>query len=613
MAINSGVPLTGLPGMKDSLTRIVNQQATIENNASCFYSDVENAIELGASLALFSNAYKEDVVFPLLPTDGSGDLTFTRASTATRVNSEGLIEKVRTNLVLNSIWNGVGTNIAPTSWGIGFSSGNFEAATNTENALSSAIRFYGTAARRYITQSSPVGTYIASFYVNAATTGLRIDNVVTSLNGSSISFLEDGLSISATKIIEAGKWYSIIFTNASISEFRIGGGVGFNGSYDFTISMPQWETGDVRTEYIPTTTTAVSVGMLANVPRIDYTGGGCGSLLLEKQSTNLALYSEQFDNAAWVKFGSASVVPNQAISPDGTQNADLLNVRSTNVIRQSVTLTASTTYSCSFFAKKTDYDIVGVQTLVSGSGVQSFFNLDTGVVSTQGSGHTASIKEYSNGWYRCIVSFNCGTSTSNIFDFLTDSTSLKGFYIYGAQLEASSYPTSYIPTLASSVTRLADVCNGAGTSATFNDSEGVLFFEGSVLDFSTTNSWISISESSNVNANQFNLRFVENLNLIQAVSRAEGLGQDVVLQHTLNDKTTINKIAIKYKLNDWALWVNGVEVDTESSSNAFTPNSLDVLDFHRGNNTNPFYGNVKQLMVFDEALSDSELATLTTL
>ena len=151
-----------------------------------------------ASLIMYPSGYKEDKIYSLKPTDGSGDLTFTRASTATRVNAEGLIEKVRTNLVLNSIWNGVGTNIAPTSWGIGFTSGNFEAATNTEDALSSAIRFYGTSARRYITQSSPVGTYIASFYVNAATTGIRIDNVVTSLSGSSISFLEDGLSISAT-------------------------------------------------------------------------------------------------------------------------------------------------------------------------------------------------------------------------------------------------------------------------------------------------------------------------------------------------------------------------------------------------------------------------------
>jgi hypothetical protein len=84
------------------------------------------------------------------------------------------------------------------------------------------------------------------------------------------------------------------------------------------------------------------------------------------------------------------------------------------------------------------------------------------------------------------------------------------------------------------------------------------------------------------------------------------------LQHTLTDKTTTNKIAIKYKLNDWALWVNGVEVDTENSSNAFTTNSLDVLDFDRGNNSSHFYGNTKQIQYFDSALNDSELETLTS-
>ena len=108
------------------------------------------------------------------------------------------------------------------------------------------------------------------------------------------------------------------------------------------------------------------------------------------------------------------------------------------------------------------------------------------------------------------------------------------------------------------------------------------------------------------------MRFVADSNLIQAVSRAGGLGQDVVLEYTLTDKTLTNKISIKYKLNDWALWVNGFEVDTETSSNAFTPNSLDVLDFDRGNNSNNFYGNTKQIQYFDSALNDSDLETLTS-
>ena len=180
------------------------------------------------------------------------------------------------------------------------------------------------------------------------------------------------------------------------------------------------------------------------------------------------------------------------------------------------------------------------------------------------------------------------------------------------QVEQGSYATSYIPTSGSAVTRSADACNNSANEQVINSTEGVLYFKGSVLDISTPNSWISVSQNSSYTNNQFNLRFVGSTNIIQVVSRANGLGQDVVLQYTLSDKTTINKIAIKYKLNDWALWVNGIEVDTETSSVAFTSNSLDVLDFDRGNNSNNFYGNTKDLRVYNTALTDAELQALTT-
>ena len=185
--------------------------------------------------------------------------------------------------------------------------------------------------------------------------------------------------------------------------------------------------------------------------------------------------------------------------------------------------------------------------------------------------------------------------------------------IYGFQLEAGSYATSYIPTYGSSVSRVGETCTDAGTAATFNSTEGVLYLEIEALSDDSTNRWISISQDSDINANQLNFRYAAASNLIQVVSRANGLGQDVVLQHTLSDETSFNKIAVKYKLNDWALWVNGVEVDTETSSTAFTANSLDVLDFHRGNQSNFFYGKTKQILVFTTALSDAELATLTTI
>ena len=568
-----------------------------------------------ASLIMYPSGYKEDKIYSLKPTDGSGDLTFTRASTATRVNADGLIEKVRTNLVINSVWDGVGTNIAPTSWGIGFTSGNFEAATNTEDAFSSAIRFFGTAARRYITQSSPVGTYIASFYVNAATTGLRIDNVVTSLSGSSISFLEDGLSISATKIIEAGKWYSIIFTNASISEFRIGGGVGSNGTYDFTISMPQWETGDVRTEYIPTTTTAVSVGMLADVPRIDYTGGNCGKLLLEPQRTNLVTYSSEFDNANWAKSG-VDATANNTTSPDGTTNADKLanQLGTTGYLSQTISLSSSTIYTTSVFAKNAGIDNLFIYLSGSGGNANCTFNLTT-LSTTPSAGVTAKIEDYGNGWYRCSATFTAsstGASGFRIYPSFTTGDGTSGVYLYGAQAESGSYSTSYIPCpSSSSVTRLADSASKTGISSLINSAEGVLYLETNTFENGGASKRISLSDG---NANEYNrltLEFDESANTLK-VFMTSGGNLSALMTATGIDQSVNNKIALKYNATSVDLYVNGVLKQTAATS-ASTPIALSVLKFSEPSNNHYFYGKVKNLIVFPSALSDTDLATLTTL
>ena len=346
--------------------------------------------------------------------------------------------------------------------------------------------------------------------------------------------------------------------------------------------------------------------------------------LVELVPYNLLNYSEQFDNAAWVKT-NATISANAIASPSGVQDADLLQSSNSTEprIRQTTTQTGNATFSYSCFAKKGNVNFLILRNIAVniGGGSRAWFNLDTGVIGTVNSGLTASIESVGNGWYRCNISGTTDASPTNLVDISLSATdnSISGsaigsnIFLWGAQIEAGSYSTSYIPTQSATVTRNADVISKTGISSLINSEEGVLYFEGSVLDLSTTNSWISISEDANINNNQFNLRFVADTNLIQVVSRAGGLGQDVVLQYTLTDKTTTNKIAIKYKLNDWALWVNGVEVDTETSSNAFTPNSLDVLDFDRGNNSSYFYGNVKALALWKTALTDTQLATLTTI
>ena len=139
-----------------------------------------------------------------------------------------------------------------------------------------------------------------------------------------------------------------------------------------------------------------------------------------------------------------------------------------------------------------------------------------------------------------------------------------------------------------------------------------MFLNLSVLANDLSNRWISISQNSVYTNNQINFRYASGSNLVQVVSRAGGLGQDVVMSNTLNDVTMPTKVAIKYELNNWKLLVNGFIVNTATSSNAFTPNSLDVLDLDRGNNTNNFYGKTKEIGYYDTALTDAELETLTS-
>ena len=181
-----------------------------------------------------------------------------------------------------------------------------------------------------------------------------------------------------------------------------------------------------------------------------------------------------------------------------------------------------------------------------------------------------------------------------------DGTS--GVYIWGAQLEAGSYPTSYIRSNSgSATTRLADVANNAGSSDLINSSEGVLYAEISALADDSAAKVISIYQSSS-NA----LGFYYYQSRIDAYVLV-GTNQ-FVKTHYL-DTTINNKISLKYKTNDFALWVNGFEVGTGTSGT--TPSGLNQLSLTDTSNNN-FYGNVKSVAVFKEALTDLELECLVS-
>jgi hypothetical protein len=223
---------------------------------------------------------------------------------------------------------------------------------------------------------------------------------------------------------------------------------------------------------------------------------------------------------------------------------------------------------------------------------------------------------YGSGWYRCIATYQTASTSVGQIKVELGSTSTitgdgtSGMLFWGMQLETGSYPTSYIPWDGSgTTTRSADVCNSSGTSAEFNDSEGVLFAE-IAFTKELVSGFVTISDGTD--DERITIYRVGSIypNKIQGQVR-QGNVSRVSFSFDTNSTDVQNKIALKYKANDFAFWVNGIEVDTETS-NTLIPINLDNLEFSEGDGGNPFYGKSKQVMTFKTALNDSELETLTS-
>jgi len=354
-----------------------------------------------------------------------------------------------------------------------------------------------------------------------------------------------------------------------------------------------------------------------NYPLIDGKVVGCPSHLLEPQSTNLLTYSEDFSNAAWLKLG-ASVVSNSAISPDGTLNASSFiedTSNGTHILYRNNVITGAGQNTLSVKVKANGRNWILLYDAENGDRV--FFDLENGIAgSAIGSPDAFSINALPNGWYDISLT---STSTAKV-DFqmyLAESdgvssytgNGVSGIYVYGAQLEFNSYQTSYIPTVASTVTRSEETANGSGDAATFNDSEGVLMFEGSALANDGTFRILSLSNGGTSNEIKIQLSSVDNT-----------IGYGVVVGgfpqidsfYTINSTLLNNKIAAKYKENDFSLFVNGFEVIVDTNGSVFSQGTLNELSFERGNNTSPFYSSTKQIQYYDSVLTDSELETLTS-
>ena len=533
-----------------------------------------------ASLVFIPSGTKTSKAYSVKPIDGTGDLTFSRSNdTATRVNSAGLIEKVRTNLVLQSntfstTW--VNTNSTETGGQAGYDGTNnawLLTASSAGGFIYQDVTIAGLVTFSiYAKAGSEIGITLYSAHASQG----RYFNLSTGALGG--TFVGAPLD---SKIESIGSgWYrcSITVSATATNNFRV---YVSNGTANVTgnilIQNAQVETGDIATDPILTTSAAVSVGPVANVPRLDYLNSTCPKLILEPQRSNLAQFSEQANNAAWSKNG-VTVTANAATSPDGYTNADKIVETATtgpHGLAPTYSIANSTTYTFSIFAKKAENDYVIMNIYTGAVSTFTSFNVANGTIGTTGAGATAKIENYGNGWYRCsLTATTAATGSPNIFMWTARANDaieyagngVNGTFIYGCQLEAGAYATSYIPTLGAAVTRGADQAEKASISSLIGATEGTMFVDILFTGAADNNpayiqTWASQSE-------RLGLFYSSSSNIIRPYLVTSSGSADFSLGFTPTAGTRY-KMAFCYKANDYAFFEWG------ASNNRCKSNSTD--------------------------------------
>ena len=385
---------------------------------------------------------------------------------------------------------------------------------------------------------------------------------------------------------------SLLFIPTGYKESKIYSVFPTTGVGDFTFNRNSSATRIAKNGLI--TSVATDIPRL-EYPLIDGVVNGCPSLLLEPQSTNLQTYSSDL-SSVYVPT-NITQTSNYGVSPDGSLTSTrvvLANLTdSRNVETLTGTLTNGVVYTFSCYYKG-----------VKGESTYMYFLSSTGGVSVS--------KEiiFTGDWQRESITFTAGSGSNYtyIVDARQGASTATDFEVWGAQVEAGSYPTSYIPTNGTAVTRLADTANGAGDASTFNDSEGVLMWEVSTLSQPPPQTSIAISDGSKTNRVTM---FFDSTNRLRVRLTLSGADQ-VSFTPILTDITQLNKIAFKYKINDFSLFINGLEVATDTSGNTFSIGVLNTLGFNEGDGTDLFYGKTKQIQYFQTALTDSEIEELTS-
>ena len=455
-------------------------------------------------------------------TTGASLVTFTRASSGTFVGSDGVLRSAVTNLVL---WSEDFSNVA-------WVANTATVTTNTQTAPNGTLTAdtfsptSGTGSLHQIITCLASTAYTWSFYIKLGTMAAA-DFRFAVRDDSNGAFIAIDIAPNVTPVTTEWRRVTYTFTTPAgcvlvrpyLYRFT-------PATYGTTVHFwgAQLEQSATVGEYIPTTSA------INSAPRFDHnpTTGESLGLLVEEARTNLIVGSELFTGGGWSGPGSSTIASTTATTaPDGSNNAIKFAENTVasqfHFINYSVTKAASAIqYTYSVYAKAAGRELAFSVANANG-GFVTRFNLANGTITLAAAGYgigftaqASTITPVGNGWYRCSLTGTTDATTSVATQFSTYNTALatgvytgdgtSGFFLWGAQLEAGAFPTSYIPTTTATVTRAADVASitGSNFSSWYNQTEGTVFADVSVLSTADTNQSISFSDGT-LN-NRFELR-----------------------------------------------------------------------------------------------------------
>ena len=604
--------------------------------------------------------------------------TFSRASIGTYVDANGLIqeatagqarpnystagvheglliEEARTNEITSS------EDFSTTDWTL----------TNIDNVIANqviapdglagadevAVSAGSSVALQFLTFSL-VGDYVGSVFVKAGTLDFVQLNVPNQTSSSTSNFdLVNGtvndIHGSGGSIEDYGNgWYKC---SINITQTSGNGGLSITPVGSLTASRrvassgsvyvwgAQLEAGSFPTSYIPTIPTFTSrasdgtyfdsSGVLqtasTDVARTDhkYIDGEWveAGLLLEGASTNLVTSSEDF--SGWTD-SNVTVTANDATAPDGETTATKLTDDATDGqhrIIDSFTTSSSGDATYSIFLKKGTKDEVRLN-MFSGSTIATAeVDLTNGTITKTG-GTSATIEDVDNDWYRCSITGTLANTSTFIYVYMTDSGNISyigsgdTIFIWGAQLEEQSQPTSYIPTSGATATRSADVY----TTATKTRSADVCYIDGTAFtDFYNQEqgtTFVNAMCEADSGASRFIYEFSNGTSserMYGFLTSSDEISNNVISSGSAQAPFTGSAVtlgtffqtAYRYNTNSFNQVTDGTALTPDTSGNVSTTDRIYI-----GATDMPsafFNGYIKKFIYFPRALSDNELIKLT--